>query len=147
MKIVDNYKLQPIPYLAFNGNCAEALDFYSALFGGKIIGKMTFGEMPGDMPIPDEAKSGVVNEMLELPGGAMLYGGDTPPGMTYSPMAGLSLALNFPTVEQAQKVFDGLAAGGEIKMPFAPTFWAEKFGMVTDKYGVHWAVNGNLGMR
>jgi PhnB protein len=66
--------------------------------------------------------------------------------MTYSPMAGLSLALIFPTVEQAQKVFEGLAADGQVKMPFAPTFWAEMFGMVTDKYGVHWAVNGNMRM-
>jgi PhnB protein len=142
---VESNTLQPIPYLSFDGNCAEALDFYAALFGGKIISKMTFGDMPGEMPIPEDAKGRVVNEMLEMPGGAMLYGGDTPPGMSYKPMTGLMLALNFPTVEQAQNVFDKLADGGEVTMPFAPTFWAEKFGMVADKYGIHWGVNGNLG--
>jgi PhnB protein len=141
---MENHVLQPIPYLAFDGNCAAALDFYAALFGGKIVSKMTFGEMPAEMPMPDEAKSRVVNEMLELPGGAMLYGGDTPPGMTFTPMAGLCLTLNFPTVEEAEKSFNGLADGGRITMPFEHTFWAEKFGMVTDKFGIHWAVNGNL---
>lgn len=140
-----SYILQPIPYLAFDGKCAEALDFYAALFGGKIISKMTFGDMPGDMPIPDDAKNRVVNEMLELPGGAMIYGGDCPPGRPHSPMSGLMLTLNFPTVADAETVFNALADGGEVSMPFAATFWAEKFGMVTDKYGVHWAINGNLG--
>ena len=62
-------------------------------------------------------------------------------------MAGLTLAVNFPTVEQAQKVFNALADGGKVTMPFAPTFWAEKFGMMTDKYAIHWAINGNLQMK
>ena len=53
------------------------------------------------------------------------------------------LALNFPTVEEGQRVFDALAEGGSIFMPFEPTFWAEKFGMVTDKFGIHWGINGN----
>ena len=143
---MSGHALQPIPYLSFDGNCAEAIDFYATLFEGKVIGKTTFGDMPGDFPVPNDAKSRVVNAMLELPGGAMLYGGDTPPGRPFTPMAGLMLAINFPTVEQGQKVFNGLAEGGEVTMPFAPTFWAEKFGMVTDKYGIHWGVNGNLGM-
>ena len=141
---MNEHILQPLPYLAFDGNCAEAFDVYANLFDGKTVSKMTFGEMPGDMPIPEEFKNRVVNEMLELPGGAMLYGGDTPPGMPHSPMSGLMLTLNFPTVEQGQKVFDGLAEGGRVTTPFAPSFWAEKFGMVTDRFGIHWAVNGNL---
>ncbi len=141
---MSNYILQPIPYLSFDGSCAEALDFYAQVFGGKIVSKMTFGDMPGDMSIPEEAKGLVVNGLLELPGGGKLYGGDTPPGRPHTPMAGLMLAINLPTVEQGQDVFDKLADGGEVSMPFAPTFWAEKFGMVTDKYGIHWGVNGNL---
>ena len=141
------FVLQPIPYLAFDGNCSEALDFYASLFDGKIVGKMTFGEMPGDFPVPEDAKNCVVNESLELPGGAIIYGGDTPPGRAFTPMAGLMPALNFPTVDQAQKAFDGQAAGGQVTMPFAPTCWAEKFGMVSDKFGIHWGVNGNMGMR
>jgi len=141
--------LQPIPYLFFDGKCSEAFDFYADLFGGKIVSKMTYGDLPadmhGDMPIPDEAMGFVVNERLELADGLMLYGGDTRPGWAHAPMAGVMLALNFPTVEQAQNVFDKLADGGHISMPFAPAFWAEKFGMVTDKYGIEWCVNGNLG--
>ena len=140
---MDTHTLQPIPYLSFDGNCAEALDFYAEIFGGAITFKMTFGEMPGDMPLAEEDKGRVVNEVLSLPGGAMLYGGDTPPGRPFSPMTGLMLALNFPTVEEGQHVFDALADGGSVFMPFEPTFWAEKFGMVTDKYGIHWGINGN----
>lgn len=144
---MNNDILQPIPYLLFDGKCAEALDFYAALFGGKIVSKTTFGEMPGDIPIPEEAKDRIVNEMLELPGGLMLYGGDTGPGRTHTPMTGFMLALNFPTVEQAQNVFDKLADNGQISMPFVPALLAEKFGMVTDKYGIHWCVSGNLNQR
>jgi len=141
---MEDFTLQPIPYLSFDANCTEALDFYAKLFGGTVVSKMTFGDMPGDFPVPDESKNLVVNGMLALPGGAMLYGGDTPPGRSHSPMTGLMLTLNFPTVDQAQRVFDGLAESGEVTMPFAPTFWSEKFGMVTDKFGIHWGVNGNL---
>lgn len=142
---MNNFTLQPIPHLGFNGNCSEAFDFYAHLFGGKIVSKTTYAEFPPEMAFPDEAKGLIGNEMLELPGGAMLYGGDTPPGMSYTPMAGLMITINFPTIEQAQHVFDALADNGEVMMPFAPTFWAEKFGFVTDKYGVRWGVNGNLG--
>jgi PhnB protein len=136
--------LQPIPYLSFDGNCAEAFDFYAELFGGKITGKMTYADMPMEMGMPDESKHLMMHEQLELPGGALLYGGDSTSCSPHKPMTGLMLALNFPTADQAQSVFDRLADGGEVSMPFEPSFWSEKFGMVTDKYGIHWAINGNL---
>jgi PhnB protein len=57
------------------------------------------------------------------------------------------ITLNFPTVEEAEQTFNQLADGGEISMPFSPSFWAEKFGMLTDKFGIDWAINGNLPSR
>lgn len=145
--MVETQTLQPIPYLTFNGNCVEALDFYAELFGGKVVGKTTYGEIQGGCQIPEESKDSVANEMLQLPGGAMLYGGDVPSGCPYNPMTGLMLTLNFPTVDQAQKVFDGLAESGEVILPFEPSYQSEKFGIVVDKYRVHWAVNGKLLVR
>lgn len=141
---MSNHILQPIPYLFFNGQCLEALSFYGDILGGKVVSKMTYGEMPGDMPCPEEAKNRIMNAMLELPGGMMIYGSDSFPGRDASPVSGFMVTLNFPTAEEAELVFNKLSAGGEISMPFSPSFWAEKFGMLTDRYGIEWAVNGNL---
>jgi len=135
-------KLQPIPYVSFNGNCAEAFDFYAETLGGKITSKMTFGQMPGGEPMPPEVSNLIMNVLLELPGGGMLYGGDCPPHMTFQGIHGIGMALIFDTVAEAESVFNRLADGGQVNMPFAPTFWAEKFGMLTDKYGVDWMING-----
>ena len=79
---------------------------------------------------------------LALPGGAMLMAGDTPPGMPFEGMKGVMLALQYDGVEQAQAAFNALAVGGQITMPLAPAFWAQCFGMLTDRFGVSWAVNG-----
>jgi PhnB protein len=136
--------LQPIPYLFFDGTCTEALAFYAEVFGGTVVSSLTYGEMPGDMPCPDEAKDRVMNAMLELPGGNMIYASDSFPCRATGPVSGFMIALNYPTVEEGQEVFDRLADGGQIVMPFDPSFWADKFGMLTDKFGIEWAINGNL---
>jgi PhnB protein len=138
-----NTPLQPIPYLFFNGTCTEALDFYSDVLDGTVTSRMLYGEMPSDFPCPEEAKERVLNAQLKLPGGAMIYASDSFPGRE-STVSGFMIALNYPTVDEGQKVFDRLASGGEIVMPFEPSFWSEKFGMVTDKFGIEWAINGNL---
>ena len=79
---------------------------------------------------------------LELPGGAMLFAGDTPPGVAHEGIKGCMLALQYDTVDQALSAFHALAQGGQVTMPLGPTFWAKTFGMLTDRYGVSWAVNG-----
>ena len=79
---------------------------------------------------------------LELPGGSMLMAGDTPPGMPYEEISGVMIALQFDSNDQASEAFQALAQGGQETMPLSPTFWAEIFGMVTDQFGVSWAVNG-----
>jgi len=136
--------LQPVPYLSFDGNCAEAMDFYADVFGGTIERTMTFGQSPMAGSFPQEFNDKIMNAQLKLPGGCLMYGGDVPPGMNHSPMSGLMLAINFPDIAEGEKVFNRLAEGGSVTMPYADTFWADKFGMVTDRYGVHWGVNGNL---
>lgn len=86
----------------------------------------------------------IMNQSLIFPGGAVLCGCDAHVGTPYTFMSAFYLTLNFSTVEHGQKVFDSLSDGGEIMMPFAPTFNAAKFGMVTDRYGVRWMINCNL---
>ncbi len=136
--------LQPIPYLAFDGNCAEAMHFYENVLGGTIK-SMTSGEQsPVKDPMTEAFGTLILNAQLELPGGYFLYGGDTPPHMNYEGIKGVNITLNFDTVEEAEEIFNKLSEGGTINMPFVPTFWAEKFGMVTDKFGVSWLLNGCL---
>jgi PhnB protein len=72
----------------------------------------------------------------------MLMAGDAPPGMPFDGIKGVMLALQFDTVAQAQAAFQALGEGGQVTMPLAPTFWARSFGMLTDRFGVSWAVNG-----
>ena len=137
------------PYLAFDGKTREAFRFYEQALGARIETMMSYADMP-KMPAAAEGcesgarptGDGVMHARLELPGGAMLFAGDTPPGMPYEGIKGVMLALQYDTVDQAQSAFHALAQGGRVTMPLAPTFWAKTFGMVTDRFGVGWAVNG-----
>lgn len=136
--------LQPIPYLSFDGNCAEAMHFYEKTLGGTIKVMMSGSQVPVQDEMCAAFGDRILNSQLELPGGTMLYGGDCPTHMPYEGIKGVSLTLNFDTVDEGEEIFNILADGGQVFMPYAPTFWAEKFGMVTDKFGVTWVVNGVL---
>ncbi|MCY1402220.1 hypothetical protein D3C76_1107310 [compost metagenome] len=136
------------PYLSFNGNTREAFAFYEKALGAKIETLMSYADMPasensgegcgGYVPSADS----IMHGCLVLPGGAMLFAGDTPAGMPYEGIKGVMLALQYDTVDKAQSVFHELSQGGQVTMPLAPAFWARTFGMLTDRFGVSWAVNG-----
>lgn len=134
---------QPIPYLAFNGNCADAMRFYAAALGGKLD-MLTFGQSPMADQTPENARNQIMHARLTLEQNGSLYAGDTPPHMTYQGIHGVSIALNYDAVAQAERAFNALADGGKVTMPFGPTFWAKRFGMVTDKFGCPWIVNGEM---
>jgi PhnB protein len=142
--------IQPIPYLHFGGNCAEVIEFYSKALNAKLTSKTTFGDMPvcpdgGQNPMATEDPSKIVNAQLELPGGGQLYLGDCPSFIPFQKSNGaISLTLNYPTIEEGEKAFRALTEGGNITMDWSPTFWAEMFGCVDDKFGISWIVNGNL---
>ena len=72
----------------------------------------------------------------------MLMAGDAPAGRPYHGIQGAMLALQYDTIDQAHTAFHALAQGGQVTMPLGPTFWSKTFGMVTDRFGVSWAVNG-----
>jgi len=136
--------LQPIPYVGFNGNCAEAMRYYETTLGGKITVMITGAQMPASDQMPPDFADKVVNAQLALPGGGLMYGGDSPPHLPYEGIKGISLALHYGTVAEAEDTYNKFAKDGEPYMPFGPTFWAKGFGMVKDKYGVLWAVNGEM---
>lgn len=137
------------PYLSFQGNTREAFAFYQKALGGKIETMMRYADMPesampsggcGDVGVP--SGDSIMHACLALPGGAMLFAGDTPPGIPYEGVKGVMLALQYDTVDQAHSAFNALLQGGRATMPMAPAFWARTFGMLTDRFGVSWAVNG-----
>lgn len=135
---------RPIAYLAFNGNCADAMRFYASALGGKLEILMSGAESPMAAQIPKEFAQRILHARLALGGDGYLYAGDAPAHMPYQGIHGVSLALNYDSAAEAQRVFDKLAEGGRVTMAMAPSFWAKTFGMVVDKFGTPWIVNGEL---
>lgn len=131
-------------YLTFDGNAADAMRFYEKTLGAKLQRIMTMGEVPADEgmgPLPPGSEHRVMHAALEL-GDGLLMASDTMPGQPYEGMKGFGLALEYPTVAEARRVFDAFAEGGQVTMPFGKTFWVEAFGMVTDRFGTPWLING-----
>jgi PhnB protein len=128
------------PYLFFDGTCADAMRFYEKVLGGKLD-LMTHASSPvADQTSPEMADR-IMHARLVFDGG-MLMASDWMAGQPYDGMKGFSLALAYPTVAEAKKVFDALAEGGKVTMPLDKTFWAEAFGMLVDRFGTPWMVNG-----
>jgi PhnB protein len=139
-------------YLFFDGNCAEAMRFYARVLGGELDKMMTYAEGPpgaqcgeGGAPQGGEATAAAADRIMHASlslGGRLLMGSDLPPGQAASGMHGFALSLNYPAVDEARRVFDALAEGGSVTMPLDKTFWAEAFGMLTDRFGTPWMVGG-----
>jgi PhnB protein len=136
--------LQPIPYIGFNGTCAEAMRFYERTLGGTLELLMRNADSPFAAQTAKEHADRIIHARLALPGGGSLYAGDSPPQMPYTGIHGVGLTLNFDTVAQATITFNALAEGGKVTMGLQPMFWARIWGMLTDKFGVPWIVNGEL---
>ena len=127
-------------YLFFNGTCAEAMRFYERTLGAKIEMSMTYGESPDPEQCPPGSKDRIMHSTI-LVGDRRLMASDTPAGDN-KPMQGFALSLSYPDVEEGKRIFNALGAGGSTMMPFGKTFWAEGFGMCTDKFGTPWMVSG-----
>lgn len=134
----------PIPMLSFNGNCADAMRFYERALGGTLEVSLRNADSPFAAQSPKEHADRIIHSRLALPGGGVLYAADCPPQMKYNGIHGVGLTLNFDTVAQATAAFNALAEGGTVSMPLQPMFWAKIWGMLTDKFGTPWIVNGEL---
>ncbi len=137
--------MQVNAYLSFNGNCAEAFQFYEKTLGGTIEFLMTHGEAPGAEELPAGWRNMVMHARLAA-GGQVLLGSDSPPD-DYEKPQGITVSLQVDSAAEAERIFDAFADGGTVSMPMEQTFWAERFGMVTDRFGTPWMINfeGNAG--
>lgn len=132
-------------YLTFNGNCKEAFEFYRSVFGGEFPYIGRFGDMPPgeDYKVSPGDEDKIMHVSLPISKETMLMGSDT--GGEWAPgfVQGNNFAVSISTSSKAEadKLFNGLSAGGNVTMPLAKTFWSEHFGMFTDKFGISWMVS------
>ena len=127
------------PYLAFDGRCRDAFQFYEKILGGKISFMQTIGESPMASSAPAETHGRVMHVTLQI-GDQVLQGADAPPGQFTKP-AGFCVALQFDDPAEGERVFGKLAQNASVQMPFQATFWAKGFGMLIDQFGTPWIVN------
>lgn len=127
-------------YLFFDGTCEEAFRFYERTLAGHIEDLMTFAGTEGEGHVPEHWRHKIMHASLRLADGAVLMGSDGMPGQTAAPQ-GFAVALHVGEVAEAERVFAALAEAGRVTMPMAETFWAERFGMCVDRFGVPWMLN------
>jgi PhnB protein len=140
-----NIMTQLEPYLFFDGNCAEAMRFYEKALGGHLEMMMKASEAPPEAGDPCQDKNADPDAILHacvVVEGRRLMASDWMSPEPYPGIRGVSISLVYPTVEEARRKFEALAAGGQAIMPLGKTFWVEAFGMLTDRFGVHWMING-----
>lgn len=132
-------------YLTFNGNCEEAFNFYKSVFGGEFPYIGRFNEMPPSEGKTVSAEDGnkIMHVTLPISKDTCIMGSDTGGEWASNFKEGnnISLAINADSKEEAERLFNGLSAGGTVTMPLAMTFWGAYFGMFIDKFGINWMVN------
>jgi len=130
-----------ITYLTFAGNCEEAMNFYKEKLGAEIIHISYMGD--GQMEVPESAKGKVMHARIKI-GENELYMSDNFDPSSIKQGNNVSLSLQTDDVPQTENLFEKLCAGGNIIMPLQDTFWGARFGMLTDKFGIHWMLNCEL---
>jgi PhnB protein len=127
------------PYLFFNGNCREAFQFYEKVLGGKIEMMQTHGESPMAEKVEPDWKDAIIHARLVV-GEEVLMASDAPPEHFHKPQ-GFSVSVTIDKPADADRIFNALAEKGSVQMPIQETFWAARFGMLTDRFGTPWMVN------
>ena len=130
------------PYLMFDGDCEAAIHFYQKVFDGEIAFMGRFGD--GQMEdVPEEAKNLVMHTTFNFWAGSIMAS-DVMPGTPISPKGAgnrFNLSLGFDELEKLESTFKELKAGGEVTMELQDTFWGDRFGMIHDRFGVHWMLS------
>ncbi|MEH1017033.1 VOC family protein [Micromonospora sp. CPCC 206060] len=125
------------PYLTFNGNAREAMEFYHSVFGGQLR-ISTFGEFGSSDPaIADK----VMHAMLTTDRGYLLMASDTAPGMPYDPGNIITCSLSGDPGEGLEEAWEKLSDGGTVTMPFEKQMWGDLYGMCIDRFGIPWMVD------
>ncbi len=120
------------PDLNFDGTCQDAMETYGKILGGEILAMMRFDKMPGEQSCPPEMAKKIAHALLKI-GDSVLMASDAQG--PYAPMQGTSITLNIPEPEKAEATYNALLEGRSPLMPLAGTFWAHKFGILTDRFG------------
>ena len=131
--------LNPSINLCFNGQCEAAFKFYEQHLGGKMVFKLTWG----DSPMASDAPPGWSEKLMHarlIVGETALLGSDVAPA-SYEAPRGFAMMLDVDKPEDADRLFHALAENGKVGMPLQQTFWALRFGSVTDQFGIPWAIN------
>lgn len=129
------------PQLAFNGDCKQAFEYYAALLRGEIVVMNTFGDNE-DHELPPGSFAGAKDKVrfAEVRFGDRALRGNDVAADQFAPMRGFNLSLHVTNVDEARRIFEGLANGGTVTTALTKVDWADLFGMVTDRFGVPWLV-------
>ncbi|MGP0072749.1 MAG: VOC family protein [Bryobacteraceae bacterium] len=127
------------PHLAFGGQCQEAFEFYEQCLGGKIQTMLTYLDSPMAEQVPLEWRGKILHATLTV-GDNVLYGADVLPDQ-YQPPKGFHLTVGIQDPEEAERIFRELSENGTVQMPLQKTFWAVRFGVLLDRFGVSWEIN------
>ncbi|MFL1485983.1 YciI family protein [Marinobacter sp. LN3S78] len=126
-------------HLVFNGQCREAMTFYADLLGGEIEAMIAFSDTPVATEVPEDSRDRIAHSVVNIRDRRLM--GCDMNAECYTPPAGACVQLEYGDVEGAEQVFRQLSDGGTIQMPFEETFWAVRFGVVVDRYGIGWMIN------
>jgi len=131
------------PYLNFNGNTEEAFNFYKSVFGGEFITLQRFRDTPEAGKIPANEQDKIMHVALPIGQGNILMATDALESMGQKLVTGnnITLSISADSEAEADKLFNALAAGGQVSMPLEKAFWGAYFGMLTDRFGIQWMVN------
>jgi PhnB protein len=127
------------PYLSFKGDCEAAFKYYEQHLGGEMGGIFRYGGTSLSSSVPADWPDKIMHGSITI-GGQTLQAADVAPDH-YSTPQGFSLTLQIKNTADAERMFEALADGGQVRMPLEKTFWAERFGVVTDRFGVPWIIN------
>ena len=131
--------MQINPYLSFRGDCEAAFRFYEQCLGGRVGAIFRYRGSPLAGDVPDDWADKVMHGSLAV-GSLVLMGGDVAPDRYEAPK-GFSLSIQIKSTADAERIFRDLARDGHVVMPLEPTFWAARFGMVVDRFGIPWLIN------
>jgi len=127
------------PYLMFNGNCADAFKFYEKVLGARILTMMTYGDTEACKDSPPAMRDKVIHGRITIDGQVVMA--SDAPSDRYNTPKGMTLTLSVEQPAEAERVFHALEDGGTVTMPIQETFWAKRFGMLTDRFGTPWMIN------
>ena len=131
-------------YINFNGNCREAVEFYTGVFGSEKPKIMLFGDMPIDdgFPLTEATKNMVMHTEIKVMGGTIMFS-DVPPDMPFIAGNNISLVLSSDDMDEIKSIFNQLKEGGNVMMDLQETFWSKSYGFVIDRFEIGWQLSYN----